>query len=58
MDVQPHQETADNPSQHRAGRAADQAAFGSTPQSAMIRTIVFIVLFVVGFGTLFYFLNG
>lgn len=57
MDTQPHDERSDNPSQHPAGRAADQIAFGHTARSGMTRTIVFVVLFIVIFGTIFYFVS-
>lgn len=50
--------TGDNPSQNRAAQTVDRATLGTTPQSARVRTILFIVLFVVVFGTLFYFLNN
>lgn len=50
--------TGDNPSQNRAAQTVDRATLGTTPQTARTRTILFIVLFVAAFGTLFYFLNN
>lgn len=50
--------TGNNPSQSRAAQTLDQAVLGTTPQTAVIRIVAFVVLFIVGFGTLFYFLNS
>ena len=49
--------SGDNPSQNRAAQSADRAVLGTTPQTARLRTIVFIVLFILVAGTAFYFLN-
>jgi len=49
--------TGDNPAQHRTTQTVDRAVLGTTPQTARLRTILFIVLFIVVAGSLFYFLN-
>ena len=50
--------TGDNPSQNRAAQTIDRAVLGRSPQTARVRTILFIALFILGFGTLFYVLNS
>lgn len=57
--VEPQQQdlTGDNPSQSRAAQTVDRAVLGTTPQTARLRTILFIVLFIVIAGSVFYFLN-
>ncbi len=49
--------TGDNPSQSRAAQTVDRAVLGTSPQTARLRTILFIVLFVLVAGSLFYVLN-
>ena len=50
--------TGDNPSQSRVAQTVDRAVLGTTPQTAGIRILLFVALFIIGFGTLFYFLNS
>ena len=49
--------TGDNPSQSRAAQSVDRAVLGTTPQTARFRVILFIVLFILVAGSVFYFLN-
>ena len=49
---------AKRPSLEDQGRGpAERALLGESPAASMTRIILFAALFILGFGTLFYFLN-
>jgi hypothetical protein len=54
MSGQPHDETAENPSQHPVTREVDKAVFGKTPQSGTIRMVVLAVVILAGLALFFY----
>jgi hypothetical protein len=52
------EDPAERPSLKDQGRGpAERAVLGKSPATSMIRMVVFAVLFIVLFGTLFFFLN-